>query len=167
MLLNFFQRNSGKSRIPPKLKHLEYPILNAVNSFRVQLCLKVVLFSHFSAGLDITKTFYNFSILEKSIFLPKKFYNINHRSKKTEIGYYPLPTGCHLFLSSFSVVLIICPDRYLCIPLMENIFHCRDSYPRWLALMKVLWQKSALGFSHKRFLFFVENLKNRNLLSRV
>ena len=59
--------------------------------------------------------------------------------KKTEIGYYPLPTGCHLFLSSFSVVLIICPDRYLCIPLMENIFHCRDSYPRWLALMKVLW----------------------------
>ena len=36
------------------------------------------MFSHFCAGSDIKQMFFNFLILGKSRFPPKKFYNINY-----------------------------------------------------------------------------------------
>ena len=42
------------------------------NSFRVLICLKLALFSHFSAGSDIRTNFFHFLILGKSRFPPKK-----------------------------------------------------------------------------------------------
>ena len=56
----FFWRNSGKSRFPPKLKQQEQAILKAINSFGVQICIKIALFNLFSAGLDIRTNFFPF-----------------------------------------------------------------------------------------------------------
>ena len=72
-VIKLFWRNSGKSRFPPKLKQQEQAILKAINSFRVYICLKLALFSHFSAGSDIRTNFIPILILGKSRFPPKKY----------------------------------------------------------------------------------------------
>ena len=75
-VINFSWR---KSRFSLKLKQQEYAILKAISSFRVQICWKIAVFSHFCAGSESEQTFSKFFILGKSWFHPKKFYNINYR----------------------------------------------------------------------------------------
>ena len=71
-VIKHFCRNSGKSRFPSKPKQQELAILKATNSFGVLLCLKIALFYHFSARLDMRTNFFNFLIFQK------KFYNIDY-----------------------------------------------------------------------------------------
>ena len=62
------------------MKQQEYDILKAINMFGVFFCLKQHCFHIFVQGQTKGQTFFNFSILGKSRFPPKKFYNINYRS---------------------------------------------------------------------------------------
>ena len=75
-----FGRKSGKSGFPPKLKQQEYAILKVINSFKVYFCIKLALFSHFSAVSDIRTNFFKYLIFGKSRFPPKKIYNIDYRA---------------------------------------------------------------------------------------
>ena len=67
----------GNSRFPLKPKQQEYAILKVLNSFRVDFCFKIALFSHFCAGSHIRTKFIQFLSFGESRFPPKKFYNIN------------------------------------------------------------------------------------------
>ena len=75
--MKLFWRNSIKSRLPTMLKQQKQTILKVINSFRVQFCLKIALFSQFSAGPDTRTNYSNFFILGKSRFPPKRV--LQHR----------------------------------------------------------------------------------------
>ena len=56
-----FWRDSGKSRLPISGNSKNRPFyVKAINSFRVYICLKLELFSNFSAGSDIETNFFTF-----------------------------------------------------------------------------------------------------------
>ena len=50
----------------------------AINSVREQFCLNISLFTHFLQFQISEQTVFNFLILWKSRFHPKKFYNIDY-----------------------------------------------------------------------------------------
>ena len=77
-VIKMFGGNSGKSRFPPQLKQQEQAILNSINSFRVQFCLKIALFSQFTAVSDIKPNFFISQFWGNLDFLKKKFYSINY-----------------------------------------------------------------------------------------
>ena len=62
----------GNSRFPLKPKQQEYAILKVLNSFRVDFCFKIALFSHFCAGSHIRTKFIQFLSFGESRFPPKK-----------------------------------------------------------------------------------------------
>ena len=78
MLKDNFLRKSEQSRFLLKPKQQEQTILKAINSFIVQFCRKIALFSYFNAGLDIWTNFFQFPYFEEIQISSKKFYNINY-----------------------------------------------------------------------------------------
>ena len=71
-VIKLFLEEFWKIYISPKAETAIIAILKAINSFRVLICLKLALFSHFSASSDTRKTFFHFLILGKSRSLLKK-----------------------------------------------------------------------------------------------
>ena len=78
-VIKLFLEGFWKIQIFPKAKTARN-YFKSKKQFRVQICLKLALFLHFSAGSDIRQTLSVSYFWGNLDFLQKKFYDINYKS---------------------------------------------------------------------------------------
>ena len=86
MLYNFFGGKSGNSRFPLKPLVQYYDMLKEINSYWVKFCLKIAFFHIFVQVQILEQTIFQFLILGKSRFPPKKFYNVNYWVRNPQLS---------------------------------------------------------------------------------